>query len=578
MGFYSNKTAHHLTAVMAPVLKWFLFCSCLLHATYVHGASVSGVNNRSKRSDALEDHTGHDHGSHGGHKEPEVIVGNERKDHEDHEDHEGQEGQEGHEDHEGHEEYEDYEYYDDYDDYEVHEGHDYGTPNTCTVNKDGHHLDCSDYSLATLPYKVEYASVKELQITGEFTKITIDSGFKNIRNIVLRSSSSVGSHFKLANYTAFAGSLDGISLEGNFHCANLEQAKLFSSLEYLDISQTSIEEFDASFRDFPALKKLVLIGNNLKSFNLTDLPKSLNRLDLSSNTFGEMTVGPLGAGSPLEVDLSNCELTNIDFNAGAEDDRHLLNLNLAYNELEDGLSGSLRGFRSLKDLVFDNNGVSELNLTALPASIETLSLVGNYISEFDFAAAEELVNLREINLDDNKLEGIILNEDDSERLRSLTSIRLSKNRLQQIRGHFSVFPALEEIDLQANELRQVDLRGFLSATLVKLNLAGNPLQTLDIKPLAVTDGAWREVVVGDVEEPCSLVNGGESIRLECRSESPGIYKRVEADAWPALEMGVQEGAYYVRSATAATAAAAGLGHRAAVFTACMAMLAVLAST
>jgi len=424
---------------------------------------------------------------------------------------------------------------------------------------------------------VEYASVKELQITGEFTEITIDSGFKNIRNIVLRSSSSVGSHFKLANYTAFAGSLKGISLEGNFHCANLEQAKLFSSLEYLDISQTSIEDFDASFRDFPALKKLVLIGNNLKSFNLTDLPKSLNRLDLSSNAFGEMTVGPLGAGSPLEVDLSNCELTSIDFNAGAEDDHRLLNLNLADNELEDGLSGSLRGFRSLKDLVLDNSDVRELNLTALPASIETLSLVGNLISEFDFGA-EELVNLREINLDDNDLEGIILNEDDSERLRSLTSIRLSKNRLQRIRGHFSVFPALEEIDLQANELRQVDLRDFLSATLVKLNLAGNPLQTLDIKPLAVADGAWREVVVGDVEEPCSLVNGGESIRLECRSESPGIYKRVEATAWPALEMGVQEGAYYVRSATTATAAAAGLGHRAAVFAACMAMLAVLAST
>merc|ERR1739838_835944 len=88
MGFYSNKTAHHLTAVMAPVLKWFLFCSCLLHVTYVHGASVSGVNNRSKRSDALEDHTGRDHGSHGDHKEPEETVGNERKDHEDHEDHE----------------------------------------------------------------------------------------------------------------------------------------------------------------------------------------------------------------------------------------------------------------------------------------------------------------------------------------------------------------------------------------------------------------------------------------------------------------------------------------------------------
>merc|ERR1739838_642329 len=184
MGFYSNKTAHHLTAVMAPLLKGFLFCSCLLHVTYVHGASVSGVNNRSKRSDALEDHTGHDHGSHGGHKGPEVIVGNERKDHEDHE---GHESHEGHEDHEGHEEYEDYEYYDDYDDYEVHEGHDYGTPNTCTVKKDGHHLDCADYSLATLPYKVEYASVKELQITGEFTEITIDSGFKNIRNIEPRS-------------------------------------------------------------------------------------------------------------------------------------------------------------------------------------------------------------------------------------------------------------------------------------------------------------------------------------------------------------------------------------------------------
>ena len=121
-----------------------------------------------------------------------------------------------------------------------------------------------------------------------------------------------------------------------------------------------------SFKNLKHLKELGLDSNNLRHFDLTDLPNSLTKLWLSNNSIRELDFESLSADCP------NLQLFDLSFNSVSKIEAE------AWPE-------------SLVNFYVAGNGIKELDVKKIPASLEILDVGGMDVS-IGFNAGKSLVN------------------------------------------------------------------------------------------------------------------------------------------------------------------------------------------
>jgi len=231
------------------------------------------------------------------------------------------------------------------------------------------------------------------------------------------------------------------------HQAIANSVKEASEIKRLDLSGLSLESLPEGFS---LLEDLVVL--NLSNNKLSDLPQSLQglkkltNLDIRRNAF------------------ENIPLVLSQLNLGS--------INVSGNNVKD--ASTLFECESLRvcDLSFNNLKVLDFKLKS-KSNLRTLNLCGNYFN----AVPENLGGLDELqrlNLSQNMLEAI---SSVLQPLHELLDINLSDNQIKSVDESFYTL-ALESVDLSANDLEELFLRGL--EDLESLTLDDNPLKSVTI--------------------------------------------------------------------------------------------------
>ena len=224
---------------------------------------------------------------------------------------------------------------------------------------------------------------------------------------------------------------------------------------------TNSPTLESILSGLPKLTKLELHNNRLTSFP-DRLPASLDYLSLKANSIKFI-------GKDVLSSLSNLEMLYLDSN-------NLTNTGLALGTFSDAIS--------LKELTLSRNQLTALPEN-LPASLETLRIDRNRISDIPYSALQSLRNLVRLDISYNEIERSWIGFNHLRKLKSLnlernlllnvpthlpeniTELRLSSNGITYIyaksagnHGTFRNLEKLSKLDLSSNKLVSVEKGSF----------------------------------------------------------------------------------------------------------------------
>ncbi|CAK9794641.1 chp [Anthophora quadrimaculata] len=312
-------------------------------------------------------------------------------------------------------------------------------------------------------------------------------------------------------------SLERISLSGN-KLERIEEGTFnrLGNLSRIDLSANRIERIDnGAFVGLSNLYQLNLRGNKLSSFTgehfdtgtgLEVLDLSGNRidqlsptafaihprlreLDISDNRFVYFPSEYLGPLQFLEwLDLSGNRLKRVSEFAFSQLGR-LRTLNLAANRIE-----------SVDELAFHNS-----------TQLQLLDLSRNKIEGFSERTMEGLLRLEHLDLQDNRLSSLPETIFEPSRVRSVESIDLSGNRLNEI--------PMKSLQSQAGSLSRLNLARNLLVELFSQEVASN-VKELDLSDNPLSENAVNGLVgEAKILRSLNLANTGIE-RLTVRLETP----------------------------------------------------------
>ncbi len=237
----------------------------------------------------------------------------------------------------------------------------------------------------------------------------------------------------------------------------------YVSMEFLVLSNNRLTDgsIEGAFEGVPALKRLYLDRNRLESVP-TDLPLSLEELRLDNNKLSVMS----------EAAWARCP--------------GLLVLSLSNNSLGNGSdslpNAVLSPLCSLRTLNLDHNHLTSVPL-GLPLSIKELYLKGNLIEQFRGGAFNGISELVVLDLSANRLTNKGLLRESLLNATHLESLNLEGNRLKQVPRHLPC--SLKTLNLEGNLISSVKKAVFSTLkNLEHLGLARN-------KIFKVAPGAFR---------------------------------------------------------------------------------------
>ena len=152
-----------------------------------------------------------------------------------------------------------------------------------------------------------------------------------------------------------------------------------------------LDEITGTFENLPALSEIELSKNNLVSFDMQILPRSLTYLGLSGNLIAKLenTDNLHGMINLEDITLSYNKLSGAFDVAVLPESLQLLNLES--NEIEVLANPSkLLQLSNLKRLTLSENHLKVLDAQYLPSSLRQLLAVGNNLTSFDLKAMEQL--------------------------------------------------------------------------------------------------------------------------------------------------------------------------------------------
>ncbi|GMR36734.1 hypothetical protein PMAYCL1PPCAC_06929 [Pristionchus mayeri] len=258
---------------------------------------------------------------------------------------------------------------------------------------------------------------------------------------------------------------------------------------------------------------LHLSHNGLRSISANafrGLEDSLRTLRVSSNNLTELPTWSFALLSQLEtLDLSSNRISLI--RNKAFDETTLTSLRFLYlddNQIEVIPTRSLRNLRCLV-LSLSSNRLVSLEKLSLPSTLTIIDLTANLLSEIPYLALAEQPDLKEINLEGNRIfktdfnpEIMIsseiklilrnnriayLNEDSFRSFRKFTTLDLSYNEIDAVSPHiFSTVSSVKELNLSHNRVTSLGRGTFenIGKALKTLNLGWNEMHTV---PEALAD-------------------------------------------------------------------------------------------
>ncbi|BES97939.1 LRR_TYP [Nesidiocoris tenuis] len=312
-----------------------------------------------------------------------------------------------------------------------------------------------------------------------------------------------------------ANALLSLDLSDNFLQDNLSKGSFLNlvTLQKLDLSRNFMTEPPwESLSDTPSLQFLHLEGNNLTS--------------LGKGAFGKLT-------TVFEVNVAANQIANVSVKA-FDGLLQLIKLNLSHNQLDEIPNGAFQGLVSLRSLDLSNNNLESLDNKTHGVlddclSLEKVNLSNNrisFITKKTFPSDPwQPYKLKEIDLSYNLMP--VVTFDLTYGTRKVEVLNLSHNQINEIRkGVTSNLTSLRELDLSFNELTDLsDSNTFdLPASLKKLNLRGNRLETLPIDQIKTLDfidlrdnqlGYYVEVT-NMVKNGSHVLYAGNHINCDCR--------------------------------------------------------------
>ena len=314
------------------------------------------------------------------------------------------------------------------------------------------------------------------------------------------SAAPANSNFK--DTTFYNCVIDGYNITNNAsldYSTNLSTSQL-QSIKYLKCNHYTSDDYTLNVTGLNLLinlEELYLAGNGLTSLDVSKNTK-LKVLDVESNSLTSINVSYNTLLEELDVSNNNISSINLVKNV------NLIKLDLNENNIS---SVDLDSNTKLEELELSNNQLTSLDVAEL-TSLRILNVDDNNISSFTFGEKElltefsamnnnldgtftmpsSMINLTELNLSNNKLDGIIvglelnvLNVSGNE----LTSLQMANvynlltliandNKLSEI----VLNNTLKYVQLSNNQLSSVALSGLSGLT--DLYLENNELGSIDV--------------------------------------------------------------------------------------------------
>merc|ERR1739838_442788 len=147
-------------------------------------------------------------------------------------------------------------------------------------------LNCMDYNDTFVPFPDlvfnEYGEVTDMVVQGEFSQFTASPKYAKLKSVKLQSY--MLTQLLLRNFKDFA-ELESITTDfSGVATLDLSGSSLgLEKLEAIRMYENKMDEITGTFENLPALSEIELSKNNLVSFDMQILPRSLTYLGLSGN-------------------------------------------------------------------------------------------------------------------------------------------------------------------------------------------------------------------------------------------------------------------------------------------------------
>merc|ERR1739838_223676 len=356
--------------------------------------------------------------------------------------------------------------------------------NGCQYEDEERHLTCEvQADSSRIPYLEAYSRATTLTVIGIFDEVDIAVQYaETITRLVLEpewleNEVCSSDSFKLADYALFSSSLRALEVAGCYGAVSFEGAPAFVALEEMDFGEYAEVATDG-YASFPVLRRLKLEG--LTDFDLSVIPESLQKLDLSSNEITKIDFNKLGVGSQLEIDWSYNDIENLDLTT-LEQCSRVMSLNLEFNSIDEkSLKGSFKNFTNLAILSLRENDFSKFDFSTLPESLRVFDVSYNNFKKFDLSSLP--VTLTELDVSYNKIEK--LNFTQLEHLVRLRTLDLTLNDIEENFSFEGVnkLSSLETLLMGGNGVKEVDF-SYLPKSLRVLGTSYNLINKTDFSQL-----------------------------------------------------------------------------------------------
>ncbi len=263
----------------------------------------------------------------------------------------------------------------------------YGCVNIKVLNLEGNRIENIDLSV--------FPKLEELNLS--FTGLNVMPEFTGnplIKRIYLR-----GNNIKAVTSIEGVDSLSYIDLAGN-RLQSLDIIGAFTmsndEVSTLDISYNNISDIGFT-KNISGLKSLNA-AYNVISNGISDIPPSLERLDISHNGIKEGQ-GLSGIIGIKYLDISQNEFADLSDIASLT---ALVSLDASHNKIADALG--IKNSVSLKTLYLSNNLLEELPISDTPSSLEVIDVSSNKIA--DITGISAYTNLTRLDASWNKIADI----------------------------------------------------------------------------------------------------------------------------------------------------------------------------
>ena len=278
-----------------------------------------------------------------------------------------------------------------------------------------------------------------------------------------------------------------------------------SDVNTLYLDNNKFDNLDTSkLKGFTALKTLSLIENIITLFPTSickDLP-SLETIILTNNSIVSLT-------SDSFMKCNNLKFINLSGN----------NIHFLGNTIFSGLS-------SLRKLDLSQNDIHKLSANSLDGlqSLTELDLSFNKIKEIPKQAFGGIHNVITLDISSNEI--TLLDKDIFQTLNHLEHLDTSKNSLSILQDGTFQKMNIDSINLSFNKIEQIKRESFIDATILSLNLIGNPvLCDCSLKSLIVYPGenATKKVpMVSNIDGFCSFVQP-QSVSVSIQNLTTTLY-------------------------------------------------------